>query len=111
MFTGSNGTLIVKPQNHAVSTGHEITLHCQTNETAPLRWNGHIPGSSKEANIVVHSGYGTSPHAASFAKLISSVDGDFSLLITATKKAAMNYECLEPGSLAASSAAVTVVGK
>ena len=111
MFTGANGTLTVKPQNYAVNTGHEITLRCQTNETAPLRWTGHIPGYPKEANIIVHSGYRTSPYAASFAKCICDVDGDYSLLITATKKAAMNYECLEPGSLAASSAVVTVVGK
>lgn len=101
----------MKPQNHAVMVGQEFTLACQTNETVKLQWNGHISGSPKEAKKIVYSGYVISPHAASFSKRISDVVGDFSLLIRATKEAAMNYECLEPGSLHASSAAVTIVGE
>lgn len=89
----------MKPQNYAVMIGQEVTMQCQTNETTNLRWDGHRPAPPKKDDVLIYNGYQFSSYAASFCKPISSVDGDYSLLISASREAAMRYKCLEPGSL------------
>ena len=111
LFAVVYGVLAVKPQNDAVYIGQEVTMQCQTNGSAKLWWDGYGPGSPKEDRIAISNGDRCSSYAAKFCKPSSGVDGYYSLLITASREAALIYKCTEPGSLESWSAQLTTLGE
>lgn len=103
------GTLIVTPRNHAVVSGREVDMDCQTDAGQKLKWYRQRPGSPEEHEMQIYNGYFFAPYVALFYTINTSTNGYHILRFNASQETAQRYNCLEPGSLNASSAEVIVL--
>lgn len=110
LIAAGNSTFLKVPENAVISDWQlpeAIDMACKSDCKCPLKWYGNMNQASEEP---VYSGYSLTSDAKSYCTVIADEPGKVYLSLMNKPDAAKTYTCLEPGTLAETSADLIWIG-